>query len=527
MPATKSGGRKSLKRELTLFTMVMLGVGSIIGSGVFVIPAIMGGVAGPAFVVSVLFVGIIVMILGLAYAELGSAYPMTGGPYSLPRKALGNSSGFALGFGYFIYAFTGTAAIIDVFITYLGYYVPGLVSSSSVLTPLGIGIALLAIAFFTVINILGVRLGAEYSIVTTLGKVIPLALFAIVGIIMLNPGNFHPFTPFGFAGIELAMALDFFAFTGFESVVIPEGEVKDPKRNIPRAMILTVLVVIAIYALVSVAFTGIFNWANAGIATGDWASVGGLASPFAIAAAAAGLPLLALIIVIGAIISTAGAGGDWVLLQARIPFAMAKNKLFWSSMGDVNSKYRTPVKALIFASVLTGITMVLLPTFPSVALLASITTLVPYACAALALPILRKTDPKAKRPFRLPFGTLFALAGFVLSTLLIYWASWPWTLVGCVLMLAAYPLYVFVKGKRSMELGRNAWLIVYLLGIVAISLLGDPTFTYNNFLPIGPMGILTSPYDTIAIVAFSLVIFAWAYLTNIRHEPMKDDLANE
>lgn len=526
MAGKKADNKKSLQRQLGLFALVAIGVGAIIGSGIFVLPAIMGGVAGPAFIISVILVGLIVLILGLAYAELGSAYPMEGGPYSLPRKAMGNSSGFVLGFGYFIYAFTGTAAIIDVFITYLGYYVPGL-AVNSVLTPIGIGIALIAIAIFTIINILGIKFGSEYAIITTLGKLIPLALFVIIGLMFFNASNFSPFAIAGFGGIELAMALDFFAFTGFESVVVPEGEAKNPGKNIPRAMILSILIVVAVYLLISIAFTGMFSWSGAGLTVGSWTGIGGLSSPLATAGASVGLPILALIVVIGAIISTAGCGGDWVLLQARIPYAMAKNKLFWSKMGDVNSKYGTPAKALIFASVLTGITMILLPTFPSVALLASITTLVPYACAALALPILRKTDPKAKRPFRLPFGTFFAVAGFVLCTLLIYWASWPWTLIGCLLMLVAYPLYLLVEGNKKIELKRNMWLIVYLVGIVVISLLGDPTFTYNNFLPIGPMGILTSPYDAITVVVFSLVIFAWAYAVNVRHPPLKDDKANE
>jgi amino acid transporter len=510
-----------LKRDLGLISLTALGIGGIIGSGVFVLPSIMGGVAGPAFILSVIAVGIIVLILGLVYAELGSAYPITGGPYSIPRKALGNDTGFVLGWGYFIYAFTGTAAIIDVFITYLGYYVPGL-AINSVLTPLGIGISLVMLAIFSYINILGVRFGAWYSIVTTFGKVIPLLIFAIVGFLVFKAVNFGPFLPYGLGGVGLAMALDFFAYTGFESVVIPSEEVKNPGKTIPRAMIITVLAVIAIYVLISVAFVGMINWKGAGIAVGDWTSIGNLSSPFATAAASIGLPLLAVIVVIGAIISTAGAGGDWVLLQARIPFAMAQNKLFWTPLGDINKKYATPVKAIMFASVLTGITMILLPTFPEVALIASITTLVPYATAALALPILRKTDPKTARPFRLYGGTVFAVLGFVLSTFLIYWASWPWTLIGGLLILVGYVLFFFVRKGRPFEWKRNLWLITYIVGIIVMSLIGSPTFIYDNFLPIGPLGIINTPYDLVVLGIFSLIIFYWAYRTNIKYPPVPD-----
>lgn len=494
----------------------------------FVMPAIMGGVAGPAFIVSIILVGLIVMILGLAYSELGATYPIEGGPYSLPRKAMGDLSGFVMGWGYFIYAFTGTAAIIFVFVNYLAYFIPGL-ANEYVLTPLGIGVALVALAILTVINIMGVRYGVWYSMITTLGKMVALVLFAIIGLTFFKMDNFSPFIPIGFGlgGIGLAMAFDFFAFTGFEAVVIPNAEVKDPGRNIPRAMIISVLVVVAIYVLISVAFIGMFNWGAAGIEVGDWGSIGGLASPLATAANSVALPILVAIVVIGALISSGGASGDWVLLQGRMPYSMANNKLFWAPLAEVDKKYRTPVKALIFASILTAITMILLPAFPQVALLASITTLVPYAAAALALPILRKTDPKTKRPFKLYGATAIAVLGFIFSTFLVYWASWPWTLVGAGLMLLGYPLFILVKGERPFELTRNLWLIAYLAGIIIMSYIGDPTFIYQNFLPIEPLGLLVMPYDLLVLTVFSLAIFAWAYKTNIEYPPMTDDQANE
>ena len=241
--------------DIGLIGLIGIGVGGIIGSGIFALPAILGA-------------GIIIMILGLIYAELGSTYTMTGGPYSLPRKALGNDTGFVLGWGYFIYAFTGTAAIIDIFITYTGYYVPGL-SVGLVLTPLGIAISLIALAVFTVINILGVKFGTIFSIVTTFGKIVPLVIFAIVGFLVFKIANFTPFLPFGLGGLGLAMALDFFAYTGFEGVVIPSGEVKNPAKTIPRAMIFTVIIVVAVYAILSIAFTGMFNWSGAGIPVTD------------------------------------------------------------------------------------------------------------------------------------------------------------------------------------------------------------------------------------------------------------------
>ena len=519
--------KPKLKRELGLLSLVALGVGGIIGSGVFGLPAIMGSVAGPSFILAVMLVGVIATILAIIYAELGSAFPSSGGPYSIPRRALGDGAGFVVGWGYFLYAFIGTAAIIDIFVTYLGFYIPGLAVQET-LTPLGIGIAVAALWAFTLINYFEIKWGGLFGIVTTVGKLLPLAVFAIVGISLLRPSNFSPFLTFGWSGVSLAMAFEFWAFTGFEAVVIPSEEVKNPSRNIPRAMLITMGVVIATYVAISIAFTGLINWSGLGITPGNWAALGNLSSPLSDVSQGAGLAILAAVVTIGAIISTAGCGGDWVLFQARIPYAMARDGLFWKSMVRVHKKYGTPFVALIFASVLTMAIQILIPSFPSVALLASITTLIPYAAAAVSLPILRKTDPETPRPFKLPLGTVFAGIGFVLASLLIYWASWPWTFVGGILTLIAFPMFLIFR-NHNLELRRHLWLLVYIAGLVVISLLGDTNFVLDNFLPIGPQGIIPMPYDALVVTLFSIGIFVWAYYANTQNKlvqkvenPVKD-----
>jgi amino acid transporter len=506
----------SLKRDLGLFTLVSLGVGSIIGSGMFAMPAVMGSVAGPALILAVILTGIVTTFLAIAYAELGSAFPLTGGPYSLPRLALGDYGGFVMGWGYFLYAFIGTAAIIDIFIVYLGFYVPGLAVGET-LTPLGIAIAVIALWIFTAINIFGVKWGGLYSVITTIGKIIPLLIFAGVGLAFLNFSNFTPFLPYGLTGITLAMAFEFWAFTGFESIVVPTEEVKDPGHTIPRAMLLTMGIVIGVYIFISYSFTGMINWSGLGITPGDWGSIGNLSSPFSNIASALSLPILAAIITIGAIISTAGAGGDWVLLQGRIPFAMAEDNLWWAPMKRVHPKYGTPYLALIFASILTMIIQIAIPSFPPVALLASITALVPYAAAAMSVPILRKTKPDAPRPFKLPAPKIITGLGFIFATLLIYWASWPWTLIGGILMLLGFPLFLLARTK-NLQFGKTAWIAVYIVGIIIVSYLGDTNFIYENFLPIGPQGILVMPWDMLVLTIFAIIMFYWAYVSNTRLE---------
>ena len=505
---TKKDG---LKKELGFFTLLSIGVGGIIGSGIFGMPAAMAAVAGPSLILAIIISGIITFFLGIAYAELGSAFPISGGPYSLPRLALGNLGGFLMGWGYFLYLFIGTAAIIDIFIVYLGFYIPNLAVGGT-LTPFGITIGVIALWAFTLINVFGVKWGGLYSVITTIGKLIPLALFFLVGLAYINGKNFTPFIPFGFTGVTLGVTLFFWSFTGFEAIVMPTEEVKNPAKTIPWAMIMTILITLIIYVLLAFVFVGMIDWEGLGIAKGNWKGIANLTSPLADVAIGLKLPWLAAIATIGAIIATAGAGGSWVLIQARLPFAMARDKLFWKPMANVNKKYGTPIASLIFTSILTSIIMIAIPNFASVALIASVTGVVPYAAAVLAVKILRKTKPNTKRPFKLPMVNLVTIIGFILSTYVIYWASWPWSLVGALLMLTGYIAFFFVKKKW--EFKRNLWIIVYLLGIIIVAYLGDPSFMFNNFLPISPIGLLLLPYDLIVLGIFSIIIYYWAYTEN-------------
>jgi APA family basic amino acid/polyamine antiporter len=511
-----------LKREVSLLGLTSLTVGAVIGSGIFALMATMGSVAGPAAIVGILLLGVVIILLALPYAELGSAFPTTGGPYTIPRRALGDFAGFLMGWGYFLYAFVGTAAIIDVFVEYLGTYVNGLWNSATgIISPEGIAIALAFLAIFTILNVVGVKWGSIFAIVSTFAKLIPLILFAVVGLLFLRLGGFSNFTAFGFApfgwtGVMFAMALGFFAFTGFEAAVIPGDEVNNPGRTIPIATILSVVIVTIIYAFVGFTAIGSLHWASVGLAPGDWADTGGVL----LSNIADGWGLVAIggVVVAGALISTAGAGGDWVLLQGRMPYAMAKDNLFFQFLGRVDPRYQTPALALVFASILTGVVLIVLPSFPEVVLIASITALVPYGAAALSLSVLRRTEPSAHRPFRLPGAFVIAPAGFVMATILVYWASWPWTLVGGVLMLAGLPLYLLFRRPTGRETLKVLWIVAYLVGIVVISYLGNPFFVYQNFLSVQPIGLFGTPEDLVILVGFGVVMYVWAYYSALLPE---------
>jgi len=279
--------------------------------------------------------------------------------------------------------------------------------------------------------------------------------------------------------------------------------VEKPAETIAKSALATVLAVSTLYTLLIASFVGSIDWAGLGLEEGDWQALSSLSSPLADAARALGHEWLAWAMVLGAALSSAGCFSDWVLLQARVAYALAREGRLWGRLSHVHPRYRTPAAALLFSSLLTGVVIALVPSFPSVILIAMIAEFIPYGVSALSLAASRAgLAPK-----------LLGLAGLTLASLYVYWACWPWTLTGAAVALASLGIYLATGGSElAAELRRSSWYIAYLLGLAALSLLGDETFTYNNFLPVSPLNALRTPLDAAAAVALSSAIFAWAML---------------
>jgi hypothetical protein len=163
--------------------------------------------------------------------------------------------------------------------------------------------------------------------------------------------------------------------------------------------------------------------------------------------------------------------------------------------------------ALILSSILTGLVIILVPSFPNVVLIAMIAEFVPYAISALSLAVI-----KEKKSYK-----VLGLAGFILGSLYIYWACWPWTLTGTLLAISSLALYlIHGPGNKLDELKKTAWYFAYLLGLTILSLVGDETFTYNNFLPISPLNIFKTPLDILAVSIFATAIYMWALRDSIK-----------
>jgi len=447
-PGTAPPQRK-LKRSMGLWMATALVVGNMIGSGVFLLPASLASVAGPISLVGWLFTGIGAMLLALVFARLGGAFPRTGGPYAYARRAFGDFVGFQTAWGYWIAVWAGNAAIAVAFVGYLAVFWPKAGTSEL----LGAVVAVSVIWLLTAVNVLGARTSGQVQVVTTVLKFVPLAVIGIVGLFFLDADNLTPFSPHGTgSAISAAAPLTLWAFIGLESATVPAEEVRDPERTIPRATMIGTGVTTLVYILATVAIMGV-------IPTSELA---GSTSPFADAAGQMFGGGWDKVIAVVAMVSTFGALNGWILLQGRVPLAAAEDGLFPAPFARVHGKRRTPVFGLVVSSVLvTGLVFMnytkgLVDAFTFVILLATLTTLVPYAYSAAAQAYLYFTEPETFSGGHMLRDTAIAALAFAYSVWAITGAGQDIIAKGFVLLLAGVPVYVGLKWWQTRAAARSA-----------------------------------------------------------------------
>lgn len=333
----------------------MIGVGAMIGAGIFVLTGIAAGAAGPALILSFALNGIITLFTAMTYAELGSAIPEAGGGYLWVKEGLPGPNAFLAGWmSWFAHAVAGSLYALG-----FGAHL-GLVFEEFHISFFGLEgemlhkvLGVLIIIAFIYINFRGAsETGLAGNIVTVL-KVLILGLFIGSGIwaILQNPGyldKFQDFAPNGLPGIFSAMGLTFIAFEGYEIIVQAGEEVKNPRRNIPRAVFLSLAIVIPIYMLVAFVSMGAVN-PETNIPTFEWlaqhAEIG------VVEAARQFMPLGTILLLIGGILSTMSALNATTYSSTRVSFAMGRDRNLPDSFAEVHPKTRTPFKALIFSGI--------------------------------------------------------------------------------------------------------------------------------------------------------------------------------
>lgn len=432
------------KRALGLVACTALVAGNMIGSGIFLLPASLAAI-GPIALGGWVVTSVGALLLAIIFGRLARMEPRTGGPYAYSRDGFGDFTGFVIAWGYWISLWTGNAAVAVALAGYVGVLVPPIAASPF----LGLAVALAAIWGLTLINIRGVAAAGSVQIVTTALKLLPLLAIGLGGIFWIDPDNFTPANISGtsnFAAISAAAALTLWAYLGLEAATVPAGNVVDPKRTIPRATILGVIIAAVVYIVVTTVAIGVLPEAE----------LANSAAPLADAARAMWGDWGSIAIATGAVVATFGTLNGFTLLTGQVPYGAALDGVFPKALGRLTPQ-GTPLTALVLSSALASILVVmnfsqgLVGAFNAIILLAVVSGLLPYALCALAEPMIRlKTGAWLTGPAAIRMWLLGGL-GFIYSAWAIFGAGAPTVFLGVLLLLAGTPVYVALSWRRAIK----------------------------------------------------------------------------
>ena len=513
-----------LKREMGLIGATWASVTSIIGSG-WLFGSWKGAYStGTGAIAAWAIAGACIIILALVHAELGGMYPVSGGTARFPHFAFGSVAGIS--FGFFSWVQAVTVAPIECFavMQYAAYYWHGLFNTTTgEVTGTGFGICVVLMALFTGVNFFAMRLFNKVNSAITWWKVAIPVICIIILFTQFKTTNFNAhggFLPYGskalFAAIPGAGIV--FAYLGFEQADQLAGEIRNPQRNLPRAILIAVLLCTAIYILLQVVFIGALppstlhhGWAA--LATNKAVELG----PLAFISGAVGLAWWANILRVDAFISPAGTAMIYQTSTSRVGYGLARNR-YYPQVFQMVDRNGVPWISLIFAFLFGLVFLLPFPSWSALVGLVTSASVLMYAGAPLSLGALRGQGPDAPRPYRVPIAKVVAPLAFIIASEIIYWSGFEtvWKL-GIVLVIGYVLIGIsmaFDKQRPPLDWKSAQWLPVYLLGMGIISWQGQ----------FGPNNTFRIPFwwDLLIVAGFSLVIFLWAQaVKNSRAEVLR------
>jgi len=415
-----------LKRTLNLLDATAIGIGAIIGAGIFVVLGIAVGYAGPAVIISMVIAGTVALFTALSFAELGSAIPKQGGTYEFAYELISPFVAFVSGC---LWLFGQTVAGAAVSIGLASYFV-----AMFPFFPLKV-VAVSAALVLTVLNLVGTKHSATVNNILVLTKIVILCLFVGFGVFQLNSHNYAQFAPNGFIGILQGAGFIFFAYVGFGRIAALGEEVKNPKRTLPLAILLALVISVVLYVVTGLVATGLQ----------DYRVLAGSGSPLADAARATGNFTLVATISFGALVATASVLLTNLIGLGRVSFAMARNGQLPKSLAKIHSKFGTPYISILFTGALMAVLAFVSDLRQTVAItgLSLLSTHIILHVSAIRL---RKKVPDLKT-FKAPFYPLIPSLGLVSCIILMF--SLPveaWIVWACVVV--AFAVYYMLVKRR-------------------------------------------------------------------------------
>jgi len=412
----------TLKRSLGLATVVSLGINGVIGQGIFLLPGKAAGMMGPSAGLALLMGGVLCFLIALCFAEVSARFDATGGAYVYAREAFGDFVGFEVGWMTCCVAIISWAALANGFTLVLSHFWP---AASEGLTQNIV--ALSVITGLTLVNTMGAHWGAAVVKFFTVAKLIPLTLFIAVGLFFIEPAHFEPFAPHGTAPLADTTMLLLYAYAGFETLVVPAGEMDNPQRNVPRALFI-------VMAVVTVVYMGIF-----GVAVGTFDGIAGHANPVAAASAVFLGPAGATLIAVGICLSVFGTNCGSALVNPRRFYAMAERGDLPPTLAVTDPKTGAPRMAIGLTWLL-ACGLSLSGTFVELAVLGVVARFAQYIPTCLAVLVFRKRLGPGDG-FRIPGGPVLPILTVVLCLTLLANSDPSRLIKGGIALLVGVPLY--------------------------------------------------------------------------------------
>lgn len=507
---------KMNRHKIGLFSAIMLALNSLIGSGWLFGAGSASKIAGPAAILSWLIGAGIIIAIAITYIELGTMFPESGGMSRYAQYSHGPLLGFIAAWANWISLVTLVPMEAVAAVQYMSTWPWQWANwtkhfmKNGEITTQGLLIVFLFMIIFTLINYWSIKIMTHFTNLISIFKILLPTLTIIVlicsGFHRQNFGaSWHEFMPYGSRSIFEATSVSgiIMSYDAFQTVINIGGELKNPRKNIIRGVLFSMLITTAIYVMLQVTFIGAVSPVD--IAKVGWHGIN-FNSPFADLAIILGINWLVILLYLDAFVSPFGTGVAFVATASRALAAMTHTKHLPKWLGRLNQKYLIPRFAMIADLILAAVLVSVFRNWNLLATVIAASTLIAYLTGPVTVISLRKIRPDLTRPFKPAYMRFLAPVAFVLTSLAIYWSMWPTTIQVIFVIALGIPVYVYYEvryqhSELKAQLSHAYWLICYLIFMSFMSYLGSSGF--------GGINAIKYPFDFLVIIIASLLFYRW------------------
>ncbi|WP_210140645.1 APC family permease [Staphylococcus sp. GDX8P107P-1] len=507
-------GQKDESSKINLPQLVLLGLGSLIGSGWLFGAWEASFIAGPAAIISWIIGFIVIGSIAYNYIEIGTMFPQSGGMSNYAQYTHGSLLGFIAAWANWVSLVTIIPIEAVSAVQYMSSwpwewakFTSGLMDGSTI-SNAGLFAVFVIIIIFSLLNYWSVKLLTSFTSLISVFKLgVPLLTIIMLIISGFDTGNYGhsvgTFMPYGSAPIFAATTASgiIFSFNAFQTIINMGSEIQKPEKNIARGIAISLTLSAILYIVLQSTF--ITSMPTEMLHENGWSGIN-FNSPFADMAILLGLNWLAILLYMEAVVSPFGTGVSFVAVTGRVLRAMEQNGHIPKFLGKMNEKYMIPRVAIIFNAIISMVMVSLFRDWGTLASVISTATLVAYLTGPTTVISLRKMAPKMHRPFRANLLKFMAPFSFVMASLAIYWAMWPTTAEVILIIILGLPIYFFYEYKMNWkntkkQIGGSLWIILYLIVLAFLSFIGSKEFKGMNWIHY--------PYDFIVIIIIALIFY--------------------